>query len=134
MYMHMESRKAHRMMTYLDRATNAAANASVAVQVLMGAPDDVEFIPLRPRMADEKMLADIAARWPGRGLRSVGVIGLHGTSPVIALNEPLGPEQVDALASAFLSYIHVLLCDSFEAASILELEKLHALPDTRLPR
>lgn len=121
------------MLTYSERATELAANASVAVQVLMGAPDDVEFISLKPKMANERWLAELRDRWPGRGLRSVGVIGLCGTSPVIALKEPLEPEQVNALMSEFLAHIHVLFCDTFEAAEIAELERLHALPDTRLP-
>jgi hypothetical protein len=121
------------MLTYSEKSTQLVSDASVAVQVLLGAPDDVEFIPLLPRMADKKMLADISARWPGRGLRTVGIIGLRGASPVIALKEPLEPSQVDALASAFLAYIHVLFRDRFEKTEIAELERLHAMPDMRLP-
>lgn len=122
-------------MTYSEKSTQLALDASVAVLVLMGAPDDVEFIPLKPRAADEIMLADIAARWPGRGLRSAGVIGLCGTSTRCALKEPLEPEQVSALADAFLAYLRVLFADSFaeqrEAAEIAELKRLWSIPDTR---
>ncbi len=77
-------------MTYTEKSTQLALDASVAVQVLMGtAPGDCEFIPLKPKAADEAMLADLKARWPGRGLRSVGVIGLCGTAPRCAFKEPL---------------------------------------------
>ena len=123
-------------MTYTAQSQNLANESSVAVLVLMGAPDDVEFVPLRPRPADANMLAQLKARWPGRGLRSVGVIGLCGVSPRIALKEPLEPEQVYTLAGAFLEYLHVLYADSFaahqEAAEFSELERLYTLPDTRL--
>lgn len=122
-------------MTYSERSTQLALDSSVAVSVLIGAPGDVEFLPLKPRAADETMLAELKARWPGRGLRSVGVIGLIGTSPQYALKEALDPEQVTALTAAFLTYIHSLFLNSFvaqmEAAEIAELERLYALPDTR---
>ena len=122
-------------MTYSEKSTQLALDATVAVLVLMGRPDDVEFIPLKPRMADEYMLADLKARWPGRGLRSVGVIGLVGTSPTCALKEPLEPEQVNALAGAFLTYLNVLFADSFAeqlpGAEIQELQRLWLIPDTR---
>ena len=120
---------------YNARATELAREASVAVLVLMGAPDDVEFVPCWPRAADAKMRADIKARWPGRGLRSVGLIGLCGTSPRVALKDPLEPEQVSALADAFLAYLHSLYCDSFaaqqEGAEIQELARMWSLEDTR---
>lgn len=118
-------------MTHIERSSQLVIESSVAAQVLMGAPDDIEFVPIRPRAADERLLADIKARWPGRGLRSVGVIGLVGTAPRCALKEPLEPEQVSALVGAFLAYLHGLFCDSFagqqEAVEIAELERLYAL-------
>lgn len=126
-------------MTYTEKSTRLVLDASVAVQVLMGAPNDVEFVPLLPRAADESMLAELKARWPGRGLRPVGIIGLVGTSPRVALREPLEPEQVSALASAFLAYVQALFADSF-AAQIEQrqkgdevdwLERLYSLPDPR---
>jgi hypothetical protein len=124
-------------MTYLEKSTQLALDASVAVQVLMGTtPGDCEFIPLKPKAADETMLADIAARWPGRGLRSVGVIGLCGTSPCCAFKEPLESDQVSALAGAFLAYLHVMFADSItaqmEAAEIQELQRMMSIPDMRM--
>ena len=123
-------------MTYSEKSTRLASDASVAVLVMMGsAPDDVEFLPLKPRTADEKTLADLRARWPGRGLRSVGIIGLVGTSPQTALKEPLEPEQTSALAFAFLTYIRALFADSFEeqreGAEIQALKNLWSLGDSR---
>jgi hypothetical protein len=131
------------MQTYSEKSTQLALDASVAVLVLMGAHDDVEFIPLKPRMIDENMSAELKARWPGRGLRSVGMLGLCGTSPRCALKEPLEPEQVSALMGAFLAYCHALFCGRFntqqdrfaaqmETADIAELERLYLLPDTRM--
>jgi len=119
-------------MTYSEKSTQLALESSVAVLVLMGAPNDVEFIPLKPRAADAKMLADIKGRWPGRGLRSIGIVGLVGTTPRCALKEPLAPEQVDALAGAFLAYVRVLISPELPRVDTVEwCEKLFALPDNR---
>ena len=124
------------MQPYDERAAQLTVESSVAVWVLLGnTPGDLEMVPLKPRMADEQMLAELKARWPGRGLDSVGVLGLVGTTPKCALRVPLEPEQVSALAAAFLTYLQVLFHDSFaaqmEAAEIAELEHLMLLPDTR---
>jgi len=120
-------------MSYSEKSTQLVLDASVAVLVLMGAPDDVEFLPLKPIMADETMRAELKARWPGRGLRSVGMIGLCGLSPRVCLKEPLDMEQASVLADAFLAYLHGLFCDRFaiqaEAAEIAELERVFRLPD-----
>lgn len=127
-------------MTYQEQSTQLTLDASVAVFILMGTRNDIEFVPLKPRAANESMLADIKARWPGRGLRSVGVIGLVGTSPALALKEPLTAEQTSALTVAFLEYLHVLFADGFaahiEAAalhtdSVAWCERLYALEDPR---
>jgi hypothetical protein len=126
------------MQTYSERSTQLAVDASVAVLVLLGtAPDDMEFIPLKPKMATEEsmLMAELRARWPGRGLRSVGVIGLCGTSPRCAFKEPLETQQISALAAAFLVYLDVLFRESFaaqtEKAELSELERLFNLPDPR---
>jgi hypothetical protein len=124
-------------MTYTEKSTQLALEASVAAQVLMGTtPGDCEFILLKPRMADASMLADLAARWPGRGLHSVGIIGLVGATPRWAFKEPLETEQVDALAGTFLFYLNALfgrsLAEQLGEAEIRELGRLWSLPDTRL--
>jgi hypothetical protein len=125
-------------MTYSEKSQQLALDSSIAVQILMGAPDDVEFVPLKPRPADDRMLAELKTRWPGRGLRSVGVVGLVGVTPHYALKEPLEPEQVDMLAAAFLTYVRALLTsqeprtDSVEKGDeVAWLCRLWSLPDTR---
>jgi len=122
-------------MTYVEKSTKLACESSVAVMVLMGAPDDVEFLPVKPRMADANMLDELKARWHGRGLRPVGMMGLCGTSPRCELKEPLEPEQVTALAGAFLAYLHVFFRDSFaeqlEGVEVQELGRLWSLEDPR---
>ena len=64
------------------------------------------------------------------------MIGLRGATPTCALKEPLDPEQVSALARAFLSYLNVLFADSFEAqregVEIEELRRLWALEGPRM--
>jgi len=96
---------------------------------------DLELLQLKPRQMSPGDLAELAARWPGRNLRSVGVIGLIGASPRCVLKEPLEPEQVSALTDAFLAYLHALFCDGFaeqqEVVEIQELRRLWSLPDTR---
>ena len=119
-------------MTYSEKSTQLALDASVAVLVLTNAQcDDMEFLPLKPRQMTEREAAELLTRWPGRGLRSVGIIGLVGTSPRSAWKEPLEPEHLNALAGAFLAYLHALFCDSFaaqqEGVEIAELESLYAL-------
>lgn len=123
-------------MTYSERSTQLALDASVAVFVLRGtASGDFELLPLRPTTADENTLSELKARWPGRDLRPVGVMGLVGTSPIAALKEPLETDQHSALVSLFLAHVHTVFCDSFaaqnEAAEIAELERLYSLPDMR---
>jgi hypothetical protein len=54
------------------------------------------------------MLADLKSRWPGRGLRSIGIVGLVGLTARAAFKEPLEPKTVDALATAFLVYVAAL--------------------------
>jgi hypothetical protein len=123
-------------MTYAERSTQLALDASVAVLILLNPEcDDVEFVPLKPKGMTESECAALRARWAGRGLRSVGVLGLVGASPRCALKEPLEPEQVSALAGAFLAYIHTLFCDSFaeqlSATETQELGRLWSLEDPR---
>ena len=124
-------------MTYSEKSQQLACEASVAVLALSN-PEctDVEFLPLRPRQMSVSDRVELAARWSGRNLRSIGVIGLVGTSPRIALREPLETEQVNALADAFLAYLHVLFADSFaeqlEGVEMAELERMWSLRDPRM--
>jgi hypothetical protein len=124
------------MQSYYERSNQLAADAQVSVLVL-GNPEtaDAEFLPLAPRTFSDAEAQALRARWPGRGLRVLGVLGLCGASPRCVFKEPLDPRVVDALASAFLTYLHVLFGESLaeqrEAAEIAELERLFSLPDTR---
>jgi hypothetical protein len=123
-------------MMYSEQSTQLALDASVAVLVLSNPEcNDVEFLMLKPKRMGECELAELKDRWPGRGLRSVGTIGLVGTSPRWALKEPLTFEQISVLADAFLAYLHVLFCDALagqqESAEVAELERLHTLVDAR---
>jgi len=124
-------------MTYTEKSTELALDASVAVLALSN-PDctELELLPLKPRQMSETERAQLAARWPGRNLRSIGVIGLVGTTPKYALKDALEPEQVSTLTDAFLAYLHGLFCDNLtaqqETAEIRELGRLWSLPDTRM--
>ena len=116
-------------MTYTEKSHKLALDASIAVLALLGTrPGDCEFIPLKPHAADDTMLADLTARWPGRGLRSVGIIGLCSAGPQCVLKEPLESHQVSALTDEFLAYVNAV---GPEAAEIAELERMYALPDPR---
>jgi hypothetical protein len=127
------------MQAYSERLAELVLSSSIAVQAVLGSsPGDAEFIPLLPRPADDRMWAELKARWPGRGLRSVGVIGLVGNTPQLELKEPLEDEQVRALAEAFIAYLDVFLQGSFaahreavESAEIAELERMWTLVDPR---
>ncbi len=120
------------MSTYSERSTQLALDASVAVMVLANPQcDDVEMLELRPRQLAQSGLAALASRWAGRGLRSIGVIGLVGASPRCEFKEQLDPEQVSTLVDEFLAYAHRLFCDGFTARQEAELRHMWMLPDTR---
>jgi hypothetical protein len=123
-------------MTYLEKSTELACAASVAVMVLAnGQNDDIEFLPLQPRRFSDAEMLDLRARWAGRDLRSVGVIGLVGATPECAFKEPLGVNVTTSLAGAFLAYLQSLFRDGFaaqlEGFEVQELCRLWSLADTR---
>jgi hypothetical protein len=129
------------MTTYEHRRDELVINSSICVGVLLGdMPGDMEFVPIRPQPATDAMREELRSRWPGRGLRGVGYIGLVDGAPKLALNEPLDGVQVEALAAAFAVYIATLVkcamaSDGFavqiERAEVSELERLFAMPDPR---
>lgn len=97
-------------MTYQEKSTQLACDASIAVQVLLGtSPGDMEFIPLKPQAANAEWLSELKARWPGRGLRAVGFVGLVDGVPQYCLKETLSIRQTTALESAFMAYLDVML-------------------------
>jgi hypothetical protein len=101
-------------MTYSEKSTRLALDSSVAVLVL-GNEDctDIEMLPLKPRQMPPSERDYLQKCWHGRGLKSLGVMGLVGPSPRFALKEPLEPERVSALADAFLEHVHAVFCDGF---------------------
>jgi|SRR5581483_5405 len=124
------------MQPYMERAAQVACESQIAVQILLSRDNrDVELIGLKPQ-------AEFISReeFAARKLRHVGVIGLSGLKPLVALEEPLEPRIADALAQAFLEYTRVLLGEHFAerfaeqmvGAEVAELERLYTLPDTRL--
>ena len=120
-------------MTYAERSRQVALDSSIAVMVLLNDDNsDLEFLRVRPVNGSKVIGPEEFSR---RKMRCVGVVGLSGCVPRVAFSEPLEPDVVNGIAAAFLSYVCTLLGDSFprhvEAAEILELERLHALPDKR---
>ncbi len=127
-------------MTYQEQSEQLVSEASIAAFVLMGAnPQDVEFVPLKPRMADRQMLEDLKARWPGRGLHTVGVMGLCGASPRCAFKTEaqITPQQMDALAAAWGVYCCMTIVQGFaaqrESAEIAELYRIYNYADPAAP-
>ena len=101
-------------MTYGEKSAQLALDSSIAVLVL-GNEDctDIEMLPLRPHSMRESEKEYLRSCWRGRGLKSLGIMGLVGSSPRFALKEPLEPEHVSALADAFLNHVHAVFCDGF---------------------
>lgn len=98
------------MQPYSERAAEVASGSQIAVLILANNDfSDLEFVPLRPRMADESTWADLKARWPGRGLQARGVVGLCGSRTACAFKEPLADAIVASLANSFAEYVRVLL-------------------------
>lgn len=129
-------------MSYSEKSIQIACDASIAVLALSNSEGtDLEFLPLKPQSMSQSYAAELRARWPGRNLRTVGVIGLVGASARVALKEPMEhPEQISALAEAFLAYVTALLGGNLAEAlvcgiddSVSWCERLYALPDPRHP-
>jgi hypothetical protein len=96
-------------MTFTEKSNQLIDEAAIAVQILLGSDGSAEFVPVKPRAANEQMWEELKARWPGSGLRSIGFVGLVGGMPRVALKEELTTQQIDALASGFIAYCTVLL-------------------------
>jgi hypothetical protein len=124
-------------MTFREKTIQLVLESSVALYVFLGAENDAEFLPLKPTLADEKAMLALRARWPGRGLRWIGVIGLCGATPRIEVNEPLHPDQVNALCIAFLAHLNCLFSANFHTeraqTEIAELQRIYAYSDASAP-
>lgn len=128
--------------TYEERRDNLAINSSIFVQVMLGnASGDMEFSLVRPRPANaDVMEEELRAKWPGRGLRAVGFVGLVDGAPQLVLKAPISAAEVEVLAIAFGGYVATLIKQSMSAenigaelerAEVSELERLYAMPDSR---
>jgi len=82
-----------------------ACDAEVAVYVMYNADaSEIEFLNLKP-MASDSERSSLAARWPGRDLRSAGVMGRLPNGKVeMVLKKPLSPAGLSALFNAFIAY------------------------------
>lgn len=89
---------------YIQEANELVDSASVAVQILLGDDEDVEFVPMRPQMAGEEWWADIRTRWHGRGLRSIGVLAMTEDGAKAAFKMPVSLDLATRLASEFQIY------------------------------
>jgi len=80
--------------------------------------------------------AELLARWPGRGLRSVGILGLVGTTPRCEFKEPIPLNVVVSLAAAFDAYLVSLFQENFAAQlgelEIAELCRMWSMDDPRM--
>ena len=120
----------------MNHLEQLATDAQIAVYV-MASPEtqDIEILPLKPCMASDTERESLTARWPGRGLQGIGVIGRLTDGTVhIALRVPFPFDhlQLAALLLAFTNH-----CEARNASepqcddSVTWLERLHALPDSR---
>ena len=117
------------MVNYSERSKEVVLNTSIAAMVLLG-PDntDVEIWGLEPHSGEQTTAKEFAAR----KLRSVGVIGLRGSTPEIAFKEPLDFATMAAISYAFLEHVRVVLEERFASyAQVRELNRVFALEDTR---
>lgn len=101
------------MQTYREQAEHVAVNCSLVVEVFLAEDfSDMEFLRLKPALPAESHLT-AQAEFERRKLRSVGVIGCSGLTPMSALSEPLPENVVDTIASAFTTYVDVIVGQHF---------------------
>ena len=86
----------------MNHMLQLAADATLAVYV-MASPDasEIEFLNLKPMVSDSER-ESLAARWPGRDLRGVGVIGRLADGRInMALKVPFDHIQLAGQNSTF---------------------------------
>ena len=116
----------------MNHMAQLAADAEVAAYI-MSSPDasEIEMLTLKPHTASEAECQSLAARWSGRGLQGVGVIGRLADGGIgVALKVSFDHLQIAALLRAF-----TIPCEAREPQcddSVTWLEQLHCLPDTRM--
>jgi hypothetical protein len=120
-------------MNYSEQSTQLAVDAQLAVYV-MASPDlsEIEFLNLKP-MASDSDRENLAARWPGRGLQGIGVIGRLTDGRVsMALRVPFDHIQLAALLLAFTDYREAAETQTQRIDdSVMWCERLYALQDPR---
>jgi hypothetical protein len=90
----------------MNHLEKLAVDSQIAVYV-MASPDaqEIEILPLKPRTASDAERESLAARWPGRDLRPIGVIGRLADGGVnMALRVPFDHIQLASLLQAFAAY------------------------------
>jgi hypothetical protein len=111
------------MQPYIERATNVGLESQIAVYVLLSRDNsDIEFVPLRPHVAPPEAITT-KEEFIHRQLRSVGVVGLNGVTPLCAFKEPLEPCVVNCIAAAFMEYTRVLIAGNLQAQMEDEIER-----------
>lgn len=116
----------------MNHMAELAAEAQVSAYI-MASPDaqEIEILPLKPCTASDAECEILAARWSGRGLQGVGVIGRLADGGIgMALKVSFDHLQIAALLRAFT--IHCEAREPQRDDSVTWLEQLHCLPDTRM--
>ena len=118
----------------MNHMAQLAADSQIAAYI-MASPDaqEIEVLPLKPCTASDADREGLAARWSGRGLQGVGVIGRLADGRIgVALKSSFDRPQLAALVRAFTNH-----CEAFTASepqfddSVTWCERLFALPDSR---
>lgn len=118
----------------MNHMAQLAADAQIAAYI-MASPgaQEIEVMPLKPRMASDAECESLAARWSGRGLQGVGVIGRLADGGIgMAFKVPFDHLQIAALLRAFTNRCEASASEPQCDDSVTWLECLHALPDTRI--
>jgi hypothetical protein len=118
----------------MNHLEQLALDAECAVYV-MASPDaqQIELMSLKPVTASDAERESLRARWPGRDLRGVGVLGRLADSRVaVALRVPFDCTELTALLTAFTRYCEAHYGEPHCDDSVTWLEQLHRLPDTRI--
>ncbi len=127
--------------TYDERCKKLAGDSSIMVAVLLGdAPGDMELVAVKPWFACNDGWESLRTQSQWRGLRCVGCVGLVNDEPRVVLEEPISLDAACKLAVQFAVYVSALIeaattaglfSAELERAEVMELERLHAVPDSR---
>lgn len=117
----------------MNHMEQLALEAERAVYVMASRnAQEIEFLNLKPMASPAERLS-LAARWPGRGLRGVGVLGrLADGRTATALTVAFDHIQLAGLLLAFTRYCEALNASGPQCDDSVEwLRDLWSLPDTR---